>query len=124
MSKTNDKTTDIAVQAAVSLAQKTQATAEALASAKVQSDIEAAKLGVKVDQIAKSVENIERKLDDKYTTKEEHMSLIKIVSENTVSIKSHEKFQDTLTGKIIGIAATVSAVAFVSAIIISHYWTH
>lgn len=121
MAKSN-RETEIAVATALSVAQKTQEMADALAKAKVQSDIEAAKMSVKVDQIVKSVENIERKLDEKYTTKEEHIILQKVVTDLATSSKLHEKFQDTLTGKIIGIAGTISAVAFVAGILITHFW--
>lgn len=122
MSKETNRAQEIAVQAAVALAQKTQATAEALAAAKVASDIQAAIMATKIDQIVKSVENIEKKLDEKYTTKEEHIVLQRIVDGNSISIKAHEKFQDTLTGKIIGISAAASVVAFIAGLIINHTW--
>lgn len=121
MAKSN-RETEIAVATALSVAQKTQEMADALAKAKVQSDIEAAKMSVKVDQIVKSVENIERKLDEKYTTKEEHIILQKVVTELSTSSKLHEKFQDTLTGKFIGIATAIGAVFAVVSLIVSHFW--
>lgn len=120
MAKSNRSDQEIAT--ALALVQQTNATAKALADAKVQSDIQAAIMSTKIDQIVRDVTEIKSKLDEKYTTKEEHIILQKVVEGNALSIRENTKFNDTLNGKIWGTAAAIGAVFAVVSLLLSHFW--
>lgn len=120
MAKTN-KETELAVAAALALATATQKTADSLAQAKVQSDIQAAIMSTKIDQIVRDVADIKSKLDEKYTTKEEHVILQKIVDGNTLEIRGIKTVQDTTTGKMLGIGTGIGAAFAVISLIVSHF---
>ena len=119
------KEVDIAVQAAIALAEKTSATADALAQAKVQSDIAVAVMSTNIEFIKKDINEIKGTLIKNTETfvKVDEFKDHKVADEDHEKrIRNLELFKDTLLGKMWGIGVSAGSVMSLMGVLVNHFW--
>ena len=114
----------IAVAAAISLAEKTAATADALASAKVQSDIASAVMATNIDYIKKDVGEIKTflsSLSNQYATRD---TLTAAISESNAIHTDHEtriRILETIAVRLMTWGSVTLLVVSVGEVLLNHY---
>jgi hypothetical protein len=122
---TDDNERSAAVSAALALAKITNETARALADAKIVSDTQSAVLINDIAYIKADLAAIKITLDkqpNSFVNVDKFNEVIKTEADHESRLRDVEKFKDTLNGKVLGVAASVSFVFGILDLVVWHFF--
>ena len=111
-----------AVQVARDVAQRATETAAKVAEIAQKTNEAILIFGKDMEYLKKDVAEIKIKLDEKYTTIEEHLEVVNIQKDHESRVRLLEGFRDTPMGKMLAMGSLSGLVVGALLLVISHFW--